>query len=269
MSFSFFRRHRSAGHRGFTLIELLVVIAIIAILAAILFPVFARARENARRASCQSNMKQIGLGILQYIQDYDEQFMPGEGFFKNWEIQPGITGSWDLVTQPYLKSMQILVCPSDSRSPTYNTLGTYGSNLRRSYSMPAYLAPEYNSGAGPNGRDGINLAKVNQPALTLMVIERAGCGTANNQNQWFWCSTSNGTGQVLASGNRQLDTGPADNEGLHLGTTNYLYADGHVKAKAMKRDKTAPFPGYDKADPNQNATYNNGAWIDRDYFLPS
>ncbi len=62
--------------KGFTLIELLVVIAIIAILAAILFPVFARARENARRASCQSNLKQVGLGIMQYVQDYDERYMP-------------------------------------------------------------------------------------------------------------------------------------------------------------------------------------------------
>ena len=267
MSFSFFRRRRGAGHRGFTLIELLVVIAIIAILAAILFPVFARARENARRASCQSNMKQIGLGILQYIQDYDEKFMPGEGYFKNWKIEPGITGSWDLVTQPYLKSMQILVCPSDSRSPTYNSLGTYGSNLRRSYSMPAYLAPEFNHGSGPDGREGINLSAVNQPTLTIMMQERAGCGASNNPDQWFWCSTSNGTGQVLANNNRQLDSG-TESEGLHLGTDNYLYADGHVKAKAMKRDKTAPFPGYQKADPNQYATYPNGAWLDRDYFLP-
>src|SRR5689334_5202516 len=65
---------RQAAKPGFTLIELLVVIAIIAILAAILFPVFARARENARRASCQSNLKQIGLGIMMYTQDYDETF---------------------------------------------------------------------------------------------------------------------------------------------------------------------------------------------------
>src|SRR5690606_6779733 len=67
----------SGAKRGFTLIELLVVIAIIAILAAILFPVFARARENARRASCQSNLKQIGLGLMQYTQDYDERLPAG------------------------------------------------------------------------------------------------------------------------------------------------------------------------------------------------
>src|SRR5687768_5924591 len=67
------RRKRNGALKGFTLIELLVVIAIIAILAAILFPVFARARENARRSSCQSNLKQIGLGFAQYTQDYDEK----------------------------------------------------------------------------------------------------------------------------------------------------------------------------------------------------
>lgn len=67
---------RSKGSKGFTLIEILVVIAIIALLAAILFPVFARARENARRTSCASNLKQIGLGIMQYTQDYDERMPP-------------------------------------------------------------------------------------------------------------------------------------------------------------------------------------------------
>ena len=72
----FIRKPRTRTGQAFTLIELLVVIAIIAILAAILFPVFARARENARRASCQSNMKQIGLGLMQYVQDYDETY-PG------------------------------------------------------------------------------------------------------------------------------------------------------------------------------------------------
>lgn len=71
-----------SSKKGFTLIELLVVIAIIAILAAILFPVFARARENARRASCQSNLKQIGLGILQYAQDYDERYPGGGAFYQ-------------------------------------------------------------------------------------------------------------------------------------------------------------------------------------------
>lgn len=98
-----------SARTAFTLIELLVVIAIIAILAAILFPVFARARENARRASCQSNLKQIGLGIKQYIQDYDGKFVMAA-----WNLSDGggANAGWACVLQPYLKSTQILQCPS-------------------------------------------------------------------------------------------------------------------------------------------------------------
>ena len=151
--------------KAFTLIELLVVITIISILAAILFPVFARARENARRSSCMSNMKQIGLGIMQYVQDYDEHYplawygqtadnsktsftqtqagMPGsyyktcgpdtctngEGYFYTWK---------DLIF-PYVKSLQIFSCPS-SRLQLYGTAhlsdyqisGAYGNTPSQS-----------------------------------------------------------------------------------------------------------------------------------------
>src|SRR5687767_3253830 len=109
-------KHRVAK-QGFTLIELLVVIAIIAILAAILFPAFARARENARRASCQSNLKQIGLGVMQYTQDYDERLpfvetYPCAGctttFVQNYVI-------WAEVTLPYIKSSQVFICPSATK----------------------------------------------------------------------------------------------------------------------------------------------------------
>ena len=114
--------HTQTKRRGFTLIELLVVIAIIAILAAILFPVFARARENARRASCQSNMKQIALGFKQYIGDYDELY-PRAGAAT--VADPG----WAFALQPYLKSTQIYQCPSntdaDPASPTIVTTPQY------------------------------------------------------------------------------------------------------------------------------------------------
>ena len=104
--------------RGFTLIELLVVIAIIAILAAILFPAFARARENARRASCQSNLKQIGLGILQYTQDYDEKYPIQETVVTTDEQT-----RWAYAIQPYVKSEQLFQCPSESTAlPTGATL---------------------------------------------------------------------------------------------------------------------------------------------------
>ena len=107
--------YRAAGNKGFTLIELLVVIAIIAILAAILFPVFARAREKARQTSCLSNVKQIALGAMMYTQDYDEMTPPhtddepATPLPDNWR--------WDgyaLRLSPYVKNHQILRCPSDN-----------------------------------------------------------------------------------------------------------------------------------------------------------
>ncbi len=104
--------------RGFTLIELLVVIAIIAILAAILFPVFAKAREKARTSSCMSNIKQIMLAELSYAQDYDEAFCPT----RRWNTpreDPVVNGAnmwWDQALAPYLKSTQILTCPSNKAS---------------------------------------------------------------------------------------------------------------------------------------------------------
>lgn len=103
---------REVKRRGFTLIELLVVIAIIAILASILFPVFGRARENARRASCLSNMKQMGLGIMQYTQDYDETY-PQAYWYPNDSSSAGGYAHWSGTIQPYVKSNQLFVCPSD------------------------------------------------------------------------------------------------------------------------------------------------------------
>jgi len=112
---------------GFTLIELLVVIAIIAILAAILFPVFARAREKARQSSCLSNTKQLGLALLSYVQDYDERF-PGRA------VDPGVYNlPWYNVIAPYMKNAQILLCPSrPNQTPTgygYNTYSIVGYSL--------------------------------------------------------------------------------------------------------------------------------------------
>lgn len=110
------------GKKGFTLIELLIVIAIISILAAILFPVFSKARENARRTSCLSNLKQIGLGFMQYMQDYDEQLPYGK--LKDGDGNTVGETQWHASVQPYLKSAQILRCPSDSAE----RVTSYGEN---------------------------------------------------------------------------------------------------------------------------------------------
>jgi prepilin-type N-terminal cleavage/methylation domain-containing protein/prepilin-type processing-associated H-X9-DG protein len=140
--------------KGFTLIELLVVIAIIAILAAILFPVFAKAREKARQASCESNERQVGL-VLQYIEDYDEHFPTG------WQNQNG--AGWAGSCQPYIKSAGIFHCPDDSTSTTTEADGS--TAYPDSYALNSNLVGQGNSGA---------LASLGAPASTVMVVEITG-----------------------------------------------------------------------------------------------
>ncbi len=116
-------RRGLATRSGFTLIELLVVIAIIAILAAILFPVFARAREKARATACLSNLKQLGLVVSMYAQDYEETMAPA--------ITANATGSYTIwhLMQPYIRNTQIYVCPSDTNSQTVTDIASNLSGL--------------------------------------------------------------------------------------------------------------------------------------------
>ena len=210
--FNLYRRLRN--RRGFTLIELLVVIAIIAILAAILFPVFARARENARRASCSSNLKQIGLGLLQYVQDYDET-MPGHNMRNNVY--------WMDVVQPYVKSNQIFDCPSHSgaRHVPNTTSSSYGANITGwtvGYPTPPFSVPDQPNPAGTY----TNIAAFETPSTTVM------SGDSNN----FEFGTDNTTTPKGINGNPgnryMLESGGVQER--HLETANILFCDGHVKA---------------------------------------
>lgn len=138
--------------QGFTLIELLVVIAIIALLAAILFPVFARARENARRTSCQSNLKQLGLGFLQYSQDFDERMPTGTLNTSNLYYGEGWAGR----IYPYVNNTQVYVCANDP-----NRLSTG----KISYVYNWNIATNVGNGAGGA------LSALNGPAKTVMLTE--------------------------------------------------------------------------------------------------
>ena len=220
--------------KGFTLIELLVVIAIIAILAAILFPVFARARENARRSSCASNLKQLGLGIIQYRQDYDERFPSA--------MTLNVTGSlgWANSIQPYMKSTQILQCPSESNGPSAvnQPLVTSVGEGFTDYYMNSMLSFSGTT-AAPDFSNGLNEAALISSSLTVMLgdgngdrsssrYRSNGCGTASNGlpgNPVFGnCVLPN----ILATTGGMGGAG-SDSWVRHLDGSNLAFADGHVK----------------------------------------
>jgi prepilin-type N-terminal cleavage/methylation domain-containing protein/prepilin-type processing-associated H-X9-DG protein len=229
-----FQQPRKTKRTGFTLIELLVVIAIIAILAAILFPVFARARENARRASCQSNLKQISLGILQYVQDYDEKF-PSPAVCGPILLETGQNSGnsgcgapapgnyyhlWMHIIHPYVKSVQVFNCPSQSNTAYIGTYtGQYTGNIHYGYSY--YMA-------------GRAAAAVPQVAITPLVMDSTyylsapgsvcqGSKINTTYPELTWCKSTSTTDN---------DDPPIDR---HLQTTVVAYADGHVKSVKLDR----------------------------------
>ncbi|RYX85992.1 DUF1559 domain-containing protein [bacterium] len=236
---------------GFTLIELLVVIAIIAILAAILFPVFARARENARRSSCMSNLKQIGLGFLQYTQDYDEQYPVGV-------LTNGVPrgNGWAGQVAPYIKSIQIFRCPSDPTTPNQsgNPIISYAENTAMGFPI--------------NGWSGPKIAGFTETPKTVMAFEVRGASFNPSNDAYVGGSPAgNGYGSndnllptynpneiFYATGympNRANDlrydaNSPGSGRyGRHMDGANYLLCDGHVKfykPDAVSAGLAAPSP---------------------------
>ena len=190
--------------KAFTLIELLVVVAIISLLAAILFPVFARARENARRSSCLSNLKQIGLGVMMYTQDYDER-LPASSV-SSAPIKP----TFSAYVQPYIKSTQLFVCPSSSAPANGNS---YGYNYY-------FLAYDAISG-------GVSLAQIQTPAETVMVTDKDDSSTRDFDYPPSLWRFNGGTSSTSATTSPGYQYGNVDPK--HLEGANVIWCDGHVK----------------------------------------
>ncbi len=233
------RMHESR-RSAFTLIELLVVIAIIAILAAILFPVFAQAREKARQTTCLSNLKQMGLGLLQYVQDYDENIprMNYQNFAASNDYR---NNKWMDVINPYIKNTDIFTCPSDRLDPNgryrfpptlrtnYTQYGSYGMNN-------AYYSGSGVSGVPASPPNGKSMAVVAVPATTIWVAELQGMG----QNaDLYWATkaapiNNNVSPRVLPNGSQTTPPSPLGIVERHTGTTTVLWCDGHVKSAKLE-----------------------------------
>ncbi len=217
--------------RGFTLIELLVVIAIIAILAAILFPVFAQAREAARKSSCSSNMKQMGLAMSMYVQDYDEKF---PSVYDDISYGPGTRIIWADKIRPYIKNRDIFKCPGGPSNvdltpappgaqPIDNVQGTrYLMNMVHGWGFPEGTAQDGNPLQYP-----VSDAQFIHPAETALIFE--------GSNAWWchWHYSSSPWNQTVQINNTDIALRGVLGEYIyprHQGGLNVCFVDGHVKA---------------------------------------
>ena len=197
----------SRTSRGFTLIELLVVIAIIAVLAAILFPVFARARAKGLQTQCLSNMKQLGTAMLAYAMDYDMNL-------PLWSLEgdpmpspPNPCHTWDVALDPYVKNVQIYVCPSNPYESASGGNPPVPAGPKRGYSMPRYVSGIYTS-APPNSVD------------TVLLVEKGAYGMGWWPDAAAESFYQMGMQQVYPTDTKQMP---------HNDGKDFLFMDGHVK----------------------------------------
>ena len=206
---------------GFTLIELLMVIAIIAILAALLFPVFARARGKSRETSCLSNLKQLGAAMKVYAQDYDESLPMGVLA----EVNAPWPRTWDMQIQPYLKNARVIMCPDDIVSIPVDVPGL-GKQMYRSYSIPDNLS-------------GKPLAQASDTSGSVLLFESFSLGKDAGSGFWGLFSTGSKLGKTSFTVEPPIVAEYPEFPHNEMG--NYLFLDTHVKS--LKGPK-AKFPGY-------------------------
>jgi len=235
------------ARRGFTLIELLVVIAIIAILAAILFPVFAQAREAARKSSCLSNLKQMGLAEMAYAQDYDEQF--SGAFMLIPGGSPGGCGgariSFAQLVQPYVKNGGIFNCP-DATTGSTGSCGTpmggaWNPNVPKlSYGYNCVLTGNAGTNGGPGGDGyGAKMAEVSNPSDTIFISDLK---DGQEYNIWWDQGTDIPSGTYYGSGWTFNGSQQLANR-RHADGMNILWYDGHVKFQKQTAKQTPLYGG--------------------------
>jgi prepilin-type N-terminal cleavage/methylation domain-containing protein/prepilin-type processing-associated H-X9-DG protein len=243
---------RKSSANGFTLIELLVVIAIIAILAAILFPVFAQARAKARQISCLSNQKQLGTALSMYVQDYDET-LPAQTFDYNDDEK----GIWNLI-MPYTKNMEIWTCPSQRQFLSQGQSGSGGVVTDRCFRV-------FLGGVVKNASVGLNLNVF--PYRDTTGADWGGGASSSSFQVWSLAALGRPSNTVCFFDSRWPGTGRSRNfialnigipaKTRHTNTCNVVYADGHAKAVTGVPYPTSglsPAPGG-----GEQTAINNGA----------